>query len=77
MVNSARFGRWRAGHFITKIRVCQQAKQTKKTAHFWAVFYLVQQVNLAGNSERISIQRGIVVLGKEFNHSTLSDVIVY
>ena len=76
MVNSARFGRQRAGHFITKIHVCQQVKQTKKTAHFWAVFYLVQQVNFAGNSERIRVQRGIIVLGKEFNHSTFHDVIL-
>ena len=76
MENSDRCVRWRAGHFIIKIHVCQQAKQTKKTTQNWVVFYLVQQVNLAGNSERISVQRGIVVLGKEFNHSTFHDVIL-
>lgn len=76
MVNSARVGRSRAAHFITKIRICQQAKQTKKTTQNWVVFYLIQQVNLAGNFERISVQRGIIVLGKKFNHSTFHDVIL-
>ena len=76
MVNSARHIRLRADHFITEIRICQQAKQTKKITQIWVIFYLVQQVNLAGNSERISVQRGIVVLSKEFNHSTFHDVIL-
>ena len=77
MVNSARVGRSRADHFITKICVCQQVKQTKKITQIWVIFYLVQQVDFTGNPERIGVQRGIVVLGKEFNHSTFHDVILY